>query len=111
MEFKEALLKLRELESNQGNIISTLGKGKHCFSFKIQNDSFIITNSGNNIYVVKKESWDKVVNRYNELPSNLREKGTQYTATHWRDKNPNTVFSPYIAALFIELLKMGEIST
>ena len=104
MNFQDALFKLKELERNNINSIKTLGN-RSSFNFKTDKNTFIITNSKKNSFVINEDFWVKVVNRYNKVPDNLKSETRQYTVSIWMLNNPSTVYSPYVAAILRMLSK------
>ena len=70
-------------------------------------EQIIITSATGYRYEIQREIFDQILERYNELPDNLRTMAGQYVQPNWPEC-PNNQKSPYVAKL-IHLRRTGEL--
>jgi hypothetical protein len=99
MTFKEVLDFVRGGEY----IVPTLG-GKRAFQVKEEFGVLKLTNSKGTTRIVNESFFNLVWERFTQLNDNQRYDGTFYTSNNWfgpsHPRNPDTVFAPYLVALF-----------
>ena len=84
----------------KGRIFNTLGK-RSTFTAENRNNRLIIVNSRGNEYKVSEALARAVLEQYEVLPLNDRDRASNYEIQVWRGC-PNTVCAPYVAAIFRE---------
>lgn len=107
MKYSYALDYLKQVKGMQEEEIKipTLG-GRSSIYVELVNSKMKITNSGNSTMIINEEYWNNVINRYRNLEANNRHIGRLYTADYWsaNEGNNSTVFSPYIAAVYVYII-------